>query len=80
MAAMESSAPVLQLHGEKQGTESGVEKLENGGKSAAAAAAAWEGGMKDLRDVYPGKVLSQAWRSWRMEANLRRRRRRGKGA
>jgi hypothetical protein len=55
MAAMESSAPVLQLHGEKQGTESGVEKLENGGKSAAAAAA-WEGGMKDLRDVYPGIV------------------------
>jgi hypothetical protein len=56
MAAMESSAPVLQLHGEKEGTESGVEKLENGGKSAAAAAAAWEGGMKDLRDVYPGIV------------------------
>jgi hypothetical protein len=56
MAAMESSAPVLQLHGEKEGTESGVEKLENGGKSAAAASAAWEGGMKDLRDVYPGIV------------------------
>ncbi|CAM6068651.1 unnamed protein product [Sphagnum tenellum] len=55
MAAMESSAPVLQLHGEKEGTESGVEKLENGGKSAAAAAA-WEGGMKDLRDVHPGIV------------------------
>ncbi|CAM6008176.1 unnamed protein product [Sphagnum balticum] len=50
MAAMESSAPVLQLHGEKEGTESGV---ENGGKSAAAA---WEGGMKNLRDVYPGIV------------------------
>jgi hypothetical protein len=52
MAAMESSAPVLQLHGEKEGTESGVEKLKNGGKSAAA----WEGGMKNLRDVYPGIV------------------------
>jgi hypothetical protein len=56
MAAMESSAPVLQLHGEKEGTESGVEKLKNGDKSAAAAAAAWEGGMKNSRDVYPGIV------------------------
>jgi len=55
MAAMESSAPVLQLHGEKEGTESGVEKLKNGGKYAAAATA-WEGGMKNLRDVYPGIV------------------------
>ncbi|CAM6043616.1 unnamed protein product [Sphagnum compactum] len=53
MAAMESSAPVLQLHGEKEGSESGVEKLKNGGKSAAAA---WEGGMKNLRDIYPGIV------------------------
>jgi hypothetical protein len=53
MAAIISSAPVLQLHGEKEGTESGVEKLKNGGKSAAAA---WEGGMKNLRDVYPGIV------------------------